>query len=501
MTQLPQTGPEATDGPGPSPGSSPPTGTEVAVACPECDYDLRGITAVRCPWCGWTIDPEALTAAAHERTFSHRRGIVVAALAFGLGSLVGIAALVRPGRGLGVVDGFTVVAIIAAGFAHLTLAAIAFQSRGRWPMRPGEAAGVLRFVGWFSIAAAVIGASAALHPPASMRAWGGIPISGALEFVLRAGLQALPGCVLLVLRLCAFRASGGPGSARPASRVTESPRAPFTVGFRGRYTREQVTCTWHDTPRSTTAANEADLAAVWEAEQAVARQEGRTLYNGALARLIRAHVEPGGLRLDLGPTCYRDFLGTNLNHAGRTRAVDASALADPVGVSAIVVTSDGFLTLGRRSHRVAYHGGLLHPFGGMLEQADRIGGTFDVFAAVLREIREETGLRAAELADPVLVALVRDRAIHQPELLFDVEVQVAREQLAARFAALPLDQEHTAVEFVADDPDAALAFLSSAEVVTPVGQAAILLHGFRSWGTAWYEQTCYLAFGDLPPSA
>lgn len=78
------------------------------------------------------------------------------------------------------------------------------------------------------------------------------------------------------------------------------------------------------------------------------------------------------LRLQLGLTCYKDFLGTNwsqeavnLQQRGRLESGDPQVLlAQPLGVGAVLVTSDGQVVMLRRSQRVAEAAGLLDIPGG-----------------------------------------------------------------------------------------------------------------------------------------
>lgn len=86
------------------------------------------------------------------------------------------------------------------------------------------------------------------------------------------------------------------------------------------------------------------------------------------------HSEANGaiLRLQLGLTCYKDFLGTNwsqeagnLQQRGRLEVGDPQALlAQPLGVGAVLLTSDGKVVMLRRSQRVAEAAGLLDIPGG-----------------------------------------------------------------------------------------------------------------------------------------
>lgn len=78
------------------------------------------------------------------------------------------------------------------------------------------------------------------------------------------------------------------------------------------------------------------------------------------------------LRLQLGLTCYKDFLGTNwsgeavsLQQRGETELGDSQALlAQPLGVGAVLLTSDGQVVMLRRSRRVAEAAELLDIPGG-----------------------------------------------------------------------------------------------------------------------------------------
>jgi 8-oxo-dGTP pyrophosphatase MutT (NUDIX family) len=224
------------------------------------------------------------------------------------------------------------------------------------------------------------------------------------------------------------------------------------------------------------------------------------LFNGNLVRLVEALATSKKLHLELGPTCYRDFLGTNLHNAATLLRAGEQHLANPLGVSSTVITRDGFLVFGRRSAQVAFHTGHLHTFGGLLEPSDRDAvGRFDMFGAAVRELNEELGIRKEEIAEIVIAGLVRDRNILQPEVLFEVTLTLSRAELAARFDPTLPGQEHTGLEFVHDDPEAIVPFVRRSTPVAPVAAAAMLLQGRHAWGTDWYEQSCYVLYGELPP--
>ncbi len=273
----------------------------------------------------------------------------------------------------------------------------------------------------------------------------------------------------------------------------------LVVELFGRYTAEQITQSWSDEPRPSTRRIEEAIAATWAQEEMLAARYGRTLYNDELGRLLRADLTPSSLHLHLGLTCYRDFVGTNLNNAELVMSEHPDALANPLGTSVTVVTSDNLLAFGRRSQRVAYHGRHLHALGGMLEQLDRLAnGGYDLFAAASRELHEELNVRGDEIAEMVIVGLVRDLSILQPELLFEAALSLTSKELEERFPSAPEHEEHSRIEFVRGEPAAIASFLMEAEPVTAVAKGALVLYGRSRWGEAWYEQTCDRVFGSVP---
>jgi ADP-ribose pyrophosphatase YjhB (NUDIX family) len=193
---------------------------------------------------------------------------------------------------------------------------------------------------------------------------------------------------------------------------------------------------------------DARIAAAWTAMQ----RPGVRLFDGPMARLAAWTCADGHLALTLQATGYRDFVGTNLQpRCGED--------ADPLGTSCVVLSGDGWLLLGRRSQAVALHPGMAHPFGGGHEPADGD----DVLGAVARELREELALDAA----PVGLALVREPALRQPELLCAARSPHAAERI---LAGLDADEHAGHWRCRADAPDLA------DPALTPVARASL-----RAW--------------------
>jgi hypothetical protein len=205
------------------------------------------------------------------------------------------------------------------------------------------------------------------------------------------------------------------------------------------------------------------------------------LFDGAMCRLEGWNVSPDGarLRVELSPTSYREFFGTNMSHPELAERYGPEVMANPVGVSPALETADNFLLLGRRNAAVAYYPNRVHPFAGALEPAD--GG--DLFAAVRRELREELSLGEADVAEVRCAGIVLEKALRQNEFIFRARTSLSREQVESRVDR----QEHRAAYAV----PATTAGVESAlrdPLLTPVAVATLLLWARPHVGEAWFAK-------------
>jgi 8-oxo-dGTP pyrophosphatase MutT (NUDIX family) len=204
------------------------------------------------------------------------------------------------------------------------------------------------------------------------------------------------------------------------------------------------------------------------------RRPGVHLFDGPMCRLERAAVSPPAqgrrFELVLSQTSYKVFLGTNLTHPHLADRFGTAILANPLGASVLLESSDGWLLLGRRGRSVAYYPDRIHPFAGAVEPRD----AGDVFGAALRELREELSLTAADLGHLRCVGLVEDNALRQPELIFHGRCAPPRTELETRVDRI----EHRGAWAVRAQP-AAIEDAVRDPALTPVAVAALTLYSRR----------------------
>lgn len=209
-------------------------------------------------------------------------------------------------------------------------------------------------------------------------------------------------------------------------------------------------------------------------------QRGVDLFDGPLCRLEALTVDEDGLRLDLSPTSYRMFMGTNGRHPQWADTHGRQVMADAVGTSVALRSSDGFLVFGRRSQRVALYPGFAHPFGGTMEPP-QTGATIDLLGEMRRELAEEIGITQDDLSDLRAIALLEDRHLRQPELIY-----AARTELTAEAISRRLDlHEHTTCWMLTDERSRIESVLTNGDAMTPVLAGTLLAWGWRRFGDDW----------------
>lgn len=263
----------------------------------------------------------------------------------------------------------------------------------------------------------------------------------------------------------------------------------FFLDATGPFGLEQIRVGWADQQRPRLDDVETMIAEAWTHRTRQADRDGVNLFDGPLCRLIAYVCHPDRLSLTLGPTSYRSFVGTNLHNAHLRYSHGPEVLANPLGVSALLVLQEGFLLLGRRSETVAYHAGRIHPVGGCVDPTGD-GQPPCPFATMRTELREELDIQGGQINRLTCLGLIRDKHIVQPELLFDAGVTCSYEDLQANMASADHGDEHAELLLVRDHPASVVTFIeTNYSQLTPVALAGLLLHGLVHWGSGWFAST------------
>jgi hypothetical protein len=211
------------------------------------------------------------------------------------------------------------------------------------------------------------------------------------------------------------------------------------------------------------------------------QRPGIHLFDGPMCRLECLRTGEHFMHLTLSRTSYKPFMGTNLSNAHLADRYGPEVLANPVGLSALVLSSDDFVSLGRRNERVAYYPSYVHPFSGALEPRDDL----DVFADIRRELREELSLGDDNIERLTCAGIAMDLSIRQPEMIFAARVRHTKQQVESQLDI----EEHHGIWSAPATREGIEQALASSEKFTPVGVAGLLLWGRIEFGDPWFEAT------------
>ncbi len=260
----------------------------------------------------------------------------------------------------------------------------------------------------------------------------------------------------------------------------------FEILARGRYRPDQLAITYD--PALTipiTPAIQEEIDIRWQQQLALAREQDFRLYDSQLFRLVSATAEPDGkLHLVLGNTSYKEYSTTRVPEfvKGRTR----HELGNPLAVCSVVETTDGFILYERRQKTVV-HLGRYHVIAGFFEQdRDRNArGLPDPFAAMSRELREETGITAQDIQEQYCLGAVYDITDPHGELCFVTYLNISLAEVRTR---VPEDDEikqllalHVTAESLRDF------LLSNHGNITATGEPNLLMYGAERFGEAWFK--------------
>ncbi|XP_064623056.1 uridine diphosphate glucose pyrophosphatase NUDT22-like [Lineus longissimus] len=183
-------------------------------------------------------------------------------------------------------------------------------------------------------------------------------------------------------------------------------------------------------------------------------QANPRLFNGTKFRLHSVLHSKEAVTLNLGITCYKDYLGTNwgpnakvlLKQGVELHNNSQSFMSDALGVGSLVVTADSYVILLRRSLDLAEASGLWDVPGGHAEPEMLVGKRAacdiepeslnpsavvdEIFDSVLREIRDEVNIPIEKLSDPSIMGIARNtQSAGRPSMEFMVRCNLTSSEI------------------------------------------------------------------------
>ncbi|KAK3093081.1 hypothetical protein FSP39_010849 [Pinctada imbricata] len=197
-----------------------------------------------------------------------------------------------------------------------------------------------------------------------------------------------------------------------------------------------------------------EISSIWK----VRLTENPRLFNGTKFRLDSVLLTDDSLTMNLGLTCYRDFIGTNwspkakeIQELGQNKFNNPQAcMSDAMGVGAFVETSDKHVIFLKRSMHCGEATGLWDIPGGHAEPKELVGkipyeeidistmSTTDVvketYDSIIREVVDEVNLPRSSLSSPILIGAARNlTASGRPSVEFIIRCSLSSSEVISLY--------------------------------------------------------------------
>lgn len=262
----------------------------------------------------------------------------------------------------------------------------------------------------------------------------------------------------------------------------------FEVLMHGRYHPGQILIDYNQERRiAATPATREWIDRNWQQKLHAAQQKGTLLYDAPLFRFASARAQlEGTLQLLLGDTSYKEYVATRMSEFTMHHAREE--LSNVLSVCSVVETSDDYMLLDKREGVDTYTG-RYHVIGGFIERIpDRnVHGRPDPFAAMLREIREETGVRATDVSEQICLGIVYDLTLPHAELCFLTCLHISL--ATVMHERTPEDQEIRHLQSLQITDTRLRDFIIQHHGnISPSGEANMLLYGAHKFGSSWLTE-------------
>ncbi len=259
----------------------------------------------------------------------------------------------------------------------------------------------------------------------------------------------------------------------------------FEFLVRGCFTPAQLVVDYNPTHHvSLTTGMRATMEQLWHDKLAQAKEKNFPLFDGQLFRLMYAEErDDSTLRVKLGDTSYKEYVATRSPEFSRQLTRDE--LSNPLSVCSVIETLDGYILLENRQG-TDVHDGRIHVIGGFMDRdKDGEGHAPDPFAAMNREMREETGIQEQDIREQYCLGVVYDTLVPHPELCFVTRLSIPLTTLSKR---KPEDNEVKELRMLRVNATTLKESIQANHGnISPTGEAALILYGTWKFGAGWFE--------------
>lgn len=260
----------------------------------------------------------------------------------------------------------------------------------------------------------------------------------------------------------------------------------FEIVAHGLYRPAQLTIDYDPAQRMpVTTEIQAWMDDLWQLKLAQAQQQGLRLFDAPLFRFIAAHSTMDGyLHLTLGDTGYKEYVTTRTAEFAQTHT--RQDLGNPLAVCSVVETEDNYILLDKRQG-VDVYVGRYHVIGGFFERELDMGQQPDPFAAIRREIREETGIQASDITEQYSLGVVYDLLTPHGEMCFLTRLNIPLQEVLDN--RTPEEHEIRQLHFLQATEEKLRAFIITHHGnISVTGEPNLLLYGKEKFGGEWFDK-------------
>jgi len=257
----------------------------------------------------------------------------------------------------------------------------------------------------------------------------------------------------------------------------------FEILARGLYRPDQLDITYDPSlSMHISPAIQEWMDTLWQQKLATAQHKAVPLFDSQLFRLVSIGTRVDGtLRLVLGNTSYKEYVTTREPEFARGRA--RQGLGNAFSVCSVVETNDGYILLDKRQGVDVYEG-RYHVIGGFFERdLDMATTQPDPFAAICREIREETGIQLKDISQQYSLGVVYDLTTPHAEMCFLTRLNIPLEEVYRR---VPEEKEIQQLLSLYITKGSLLHFvLANHGNISATGEPNLLMYGAVRFGEEW----------------